>query len=178
MGGHRGMASRVRGNRTGRSSRSQLRRYKNGYHRTVSGFQVENPPAKGDHHAREVFGLFDHGCRDGDGRQCRDFNVDRSASAQAAAGSVTTPAPAPALKTPGRTRSQGIWTDETQTSLQRPARYADQEFFTPEQRAELDNLRADILSRERRGQRGTEADVAGAYNSAFVTMKHIGRARR
>ena len=99
-------------------------------------------------------------------------SIDR-ASAQAAAGSVTTPAPA--LKTPwGEPDLQGIWTDETQTSLQRPARYADQEFFTPEQRAELDNLRADILSRERRGQRGTEADVAGAYNSAFVTMKHIG----
>ena len=102
------------------------------------------------------------------------MSIDR-ASAQAAAGSVTTPAPAPALKTPwGEPDLQGIWTDETQTSLQRPARYADQEFFTPEQRAELDNLRADILSRERRGQRGTEADVAGAYNSAFVTMKHIG----
>ena len=46
-------------------------------------------------------------------------SIDR-ASAQAAAGSVTTPAPA--LKTPwGEPDLQGIWTDETDTPLQRPA---------------------------------------------------------
>ena len=33
---------------------------------------------------------------------------------------------------------QGIWTDETSTPLQRAPRFANQEFFTEEQRAELD----------------------------------------
>ena len=48
-----------------------------------------------------------------------------------------TPA-APSLKTPwGEPDLQGIWTDETDTPLQRPARYANQEFFTEAQRAEI-----------------------------------------
>ena len=138
----------------------------------LPGLKVENSPAKGDYHAREVFGLCDHGRRDGDGHRRRHDSVYRSL---VGAGRGGLRHDTGAVKTPwGEPDLQGIWTDETQTSLQRPARYANQEFFTPEQRAKLDNLRADILSRERRGQRGTEADVAGAYNSAFVTMKHIG----
>ena len=40
-------------------------------------------------------------------------------------------AQAPTLKTPwGEPDLQGIWTDETDTPLQRPAQYANQEFFT------------------------------------------------
>jgi len=69
---------------------------------------------------------------------------------------------------------QGIWTDETNTPLQRPARYANQEFFTEEQRAELDQQRAELLGRDRRVERGTELDVAGAYNAAFVSVKRTG----
>ena len=44
-------------------------------------------------------------------------------------------APAPTtLKTPwGEPDLQGIWTDETDTLLQRSAKYADQEFFTEAQ---------------------------------------------
>jgi hypothetical protein len=54
-------------------------------------------------------------------------------SAQAPAASVS--APTAALKTPwGEPDLQGIWTEETDTPLQRPPKYADQEFFTPEQR--------------------------------------------
>jgi hypothetical protein len=49
-------------------------------------------------------------------------------SAQAPAASVTTP-PA-ALKTPwGEPDLQGIWKDEFDTPLQRPAKYAAQEIF-------------------------------------------------
>src|SRR5262245_59627452 len=61
-----------------------------------------------------------------------------------------------ALMTPwGEPDLQGIWTDETDTPLQRPAKYATQEFFTPEQRAEIDRARADLLARERdRTERG------------------------
>ena len=52
-------------------------------------------------------------------------------------------APAPALTTPwGDPDLQGIWMDETDTPLQRPAKYATQEFFTEAQRAELDAQRA------------------------------------
>ena len=95
-------------------------------------------------------------------------------SAQAPSGSSTTPASA--LKTPwGDPDLQGIWTDETDTPLQRPAQYANQEFFTPEQRAQLDRTRTELLERERdRTERGTARDVAGAYNSAFVSFKRTG----
>jgi hypothetical protein len=52
------------------------------------------------------------------------------------------PAPTPALTTPwGEPDLQGIWTDETDTPLQRPAKYATQEFFAATQRAELDKAR-------------------------------------
>src|SRR5262249_18495232 len=99
-------------------------------------------------------------------------SIDRTA-AQAPAGSATASVPASALKTPwGEPDLQGIWTDENDTPLQRPARYANQEFFTPEQRAELDRVRTNLLNNEReRTERGTARDVAGAYNSAFVSFK-------
>ncbi len=50
---------------------------------------------------------------------------------------------APAAPTPwGEADLQGIWTTQYEIPLQRPARFADQEFFTEEQRAELDGERA------------------------------------
>ena len=68
-------------------------------------------------------------------------------------------------KTPwGEPDLQGIWTDETDTPLQRPARYANQEFFTQAQRVEIDRARSELLGRERRAERGTERDVSGSYN--------------
>src|SRR5207253_5874679 len=69
---------------------------------------------------------------------------------------------------------QGIWTDPTDTPLQRSAKYANQEFFTPEQRAELDKERASLLGRDRRVERGTELDVAGAYSAVFMSLKRTG----
>src|SRR6516165_9156761 len=93
------------------------------------------------------------------------------ASAQAP-GSGT---PAPALKTPwGEPDLQGIWTDETDTPVQRPPKYANQEFFTEAQRAEIDRARSEILGRERRAERGTERDVSGSYNNVFVSFKRTG----
>lgn len=81
-----------------------------------------------------------------------------------------------ALKTPwGEPDLQGIWTDESDTPLQRSPKYASQEFFTDAQRAELDKERAALLGRDRRVERGTELDVAGAYNSVFMMMKRTGR---
>jgi hypothetical protein len=86
-----------------------------------------------------------------------------------------TTAQAPALKTPwGEPNLQGIWTDESDTPMQRSPRYANQEFFTAEQRAELDQQRSALIGRDRRAERGTEADVAGAYNAVFTPMKRTG----
>jgi len=80
-----------------------------------------------------------------------------------------------ALRTPwGEPDLQGIWTVESDTPLQRSPKYASQEFFTPHQREELDRERAALLGRDRRVERGTELDVAGAYNSVFMSKKHTG----
>jgi len=103
-------------------------------------------------------------------------SIDRAA-AQAPAPSAT--APAPVLKTPwGEPDLQGIWTDETDTPLQRPAKYAAQEFFTTAQRAELDEARTAVLVNAdadvHAERRGTARDVAGAYNSQFVSFKRTG----
>jgi hypothetical protein len=76
-----------------------------------------------------------------------------------------------ALKTPwGEPDLQGIWTDEFDTPLQRPAKYANQEFFTGAQRAELDKVRAEVL-----GRFATERDINGPYNAAtFFSTKRTG----
>ena len=75
-----------------------------------------------------------------------------------------------ALKTPwGEPDLQGIWTDEFDTPLQRPAKYAEQEFFTEAQRAELDRERTEMLNRRVAGT------LADAYNfAAFLSTKHTG----
>src|SRR5262249_43400416 len=91
-------------------------------------------------------------------------------SAQAPAASGT------AMKTPwGEPDLQGIWTDEFDTPLQRPPRYANQEFFTEAQREEIDKGRSTLYGEERPAERGTEFDVARAYNDAvFLSNKHVG----
>jgi len=97
-------------------------------------------------------------------------------TAQNEAAIASTPSPAaPALKTPwGEPDLQGIWTDESDTPLQRPAKYANQEVFTQAQRQELDKERSALLRRDRRVERGTELDVAGAYNAVFMSRKRTG----
>ena len=89
--------------------------------------------------------------------------------------SAQAPAAAEVAKTPwGEPDLQGIWTDETTTPLQRAPRYANQEYFTEAQRAELDKARSALLGRDKRVERGTELDVAGAYNAEFVSVKRTG----
>jgi hypothetical protein len=91
-------------------------------------------------------------------------------SAQAPGTSGTAP------KTPwGEPDLQGIWTDEFDTSLQRPAEYANQEFFTQAQREEIDKQRRAHFGSDPRQERGTAIDVGGAYNTVFLTVKHVGR---
>ena len=70
---------------------------------------------------------------------------------------------------------QGIWTDEFDTPLQRAPRFGTRELFTDDERAELDRQRAELLGRDRRVERGTELDVAGAYSSAFMITRRTGR---
>jgi len=97
-------------------------------------------------------------------------------SAQAPAVSVAMPARAQAPKTPwGEPDLQGIWTVETDTPFQRSSKYASQEFFTEAQREELDNERSTLRGRDNRGERGSERDVSGAYNTVFGAMKHTGK---
>src|SRR5215470_2461212 len=87
-----------------------------------------------------------------------------AAAVSAAISASVTPTSAQTLtpKTPwGEPDLQGIWTDETDTPLQRSPKYANQELFTEAQRAELDKERSALLRRDRRVERGTELDVAG-----------------
>jgi hypothetical protein len=73
---------------------------------------------------------------------------------------------------------QGIWTNNYDTPLERPARYKDREFFTEEERAAIDNERARILGlgNRRRDPKGSEQDVGGAYDqTVFLTHRHMGR---
>ena len=105
------------------------------------------------------------------------------------AGQGPTPAPrapvavvktGPALTTPwGEPDLEGIWSRDADIPLQRPAKYADREFFTDEERAALDRQIAGIIGRdstEARRSRGTERDVGGEHNKAtFTTHLHVGK---
>ena len=76
------------------------------------------------------------------------------------------------IRTPwGEPDLQGIWTTEVDTPFERPERFGDREFLTPEEQAELDEQRSGLISRNRRVERGTELDVAGAYNAVFLSFK-------
>jgi hypothetical protein len=90
--------------------------------------------------------------------------------------SVTrTSAQAPSLKTAwGEPDLQGIWTVEYDTPFQRSPRYGNREFFTEEERQEFDRLRASLRGRDERAPRGSEYDVAGAYNDVFGRFKRTG----
>jgi hypothetical protein len=84
----------------------------------------------------------------------------------------------PAPTTPwGEPDLQGIWTNNFEVPLQRPVQYAKKEFFTDEERAELDKVRAGIVFKDSRPHsRGSEQDVGGAYSAAiFTSHKQMGR---
>jgi hypothetical protein len=101
--------------------------------------------------------------------------TEMTAQSEAPTATVKSSAAAPVLKTPwGEPDLQGIWTDESDTPLQRPGRYANQEIFTEAQRQQLDRERSALLRRDKRVERGTELDVAGAYNAVFMSMKRTG----
>src|SRR5438105_3480830 len=88
-----------------------------------------------------------------------------SAGAQTAAAKTPAAAPAKAgtFKTPwGDPDLQGAWTNSTTTPLQRPAKWAGREFLTAQEIADA-NKDTDVGT-DKRPERGTDADVAGAYN--------------
>jgi hypothetical protein len=92
--------------------------------------------------------------------------------AQAPAGSATVPSAATGLKTPwGEPDLQGIWTEEFDTPLQRPARFATQEFFTQAQRQELDRQRAAYYGDDSRLQHYNASQDGVMYNTEFLTIK-------
>ena len=72
-------------------------------------------------------------------------------------------------KTPwGEPDLQGIWSGETLTPLERPAKFAGKPVLTP---AEAEAIEEDIASRpgrDDRSKRGTEKDVAQAYNQHWL----------
>ena len=80
----------------------------------------------------------------------------------------------------GKPDLQGIWSREVDIPLERPAKYANQEFFTDEQRVELDRLVADVVNRESDESRrapGTERDVNTEFTQAPYTV-HLPVGRR
>jgi hypothetical protein len=74
-----------------------------------------------------------------------------------------------APKTPwGEPDLQGIWSGDTLTPLERPAKFANRPVLTEQ---EADAIEEDIASRpgrDDRSQRGTERDVAQAYNQHWL----------
>jgi hypothetical protein len=99
-------------------------------------------------------------------------STNAAAAAQTTAAAKAAPAPKTAWGDPDL---QGIWDQVFNTPLQRPAKYANREFFTDQERAEIDRQRAALLRRDKRAETGTEKDVAGAYNSVFTSPRYAGR---
>src|SRR6267143_3419886 len=86
----------------------------------------------------------------------------------------------PALETPwGEPDLQGIWSRDVDIPLERPARYANQEFLSDDERAAIDRQIADIIRRdsiESRRAPGTERDVNSEFSQeAFTVHLPIGR---
>ena len=84
---------------------------------------------------------------------------------------------ASSLQTPwGEPDLQGIWSVELLVPMERPDGVTT-EFYTDEQVAELDRQRAEmsVFGNHVRAERGSEADVAGAYNAVFTSQRPTGR---
>jgi hypothetical protein len=74
-----------------------------------------------------------------------------------------------AFRTPwGEPDLQGIWSGDTLTPLERPARFADKPVLTPEEAAALEAEVHARPGRDDRSAKGTEKDVAGAYNQHWL----------
>jgi hypothetical protein len=88
-----------------------------------------------------------------------------SAAVLAAQGTSTNQAP----KTPwGEPDLQGIWSGETLTPLERPAKFAGRPLLTPSEAEAIEEDVASRPGRDDRSRRGTERDVAQAYNQHWL----------
>ena len=76
--------------------------------------------------------------------------------------------------TGGHPNLEGIWLDVYDTPFQRAPELADREFTTAEERAERDQARMGSSGRNRRVTRGSQQDVAGAYNAVYTSAKPAG----
>ncbi|MQA28559.1 MAG: hypothetical protein GEU82_01800 [Luteitalea sp.] len=73
------------------------------------------------------------------------------------------------FRTPwGEPDLQGIWSGDTLTPLQRPARFADKPVLTEAEAAKVEGEVHARPGRDDRSARGTEKDVAGAYNEHWL----------
>jgi hypothetical protein len=69
---------------------------------------------------------------------------------------------------------QGVWTDPWDINLQRPSELGTRELYTEEEVAALDRKRLGAEVRPR-AERGSVADVAGAYDAVYVSVRPTGR---
>lgn len=69
---------------------------------------------------------------------------------------------------------EGIWLDVYDTPFERDPELGDREFFTEEERAARDEARTGSVGRNRRVERGSQQDVAGAYNAVFTSARPAG----
>ena len=74
----------------------------------------------------------------------------------------------------GHPNLEGIWLDVYATPLERDPELGDREFATAEERAERDQARMGSVGRDRRVTRGSQQDVAGAYNAVYTSVKPAG----
>lgn len=87
------------------------------------------------------------------------------------------PDAAPAPQTPwGEPDLEGIWSVELLVPLERPDGVTT-EFYTEEEVAEIDERRigTSVFGNHVRAERGSEADVAGAYNAVYTSQRPTGR---
>jgi hypothetical protein len=101
--------------------------------------------------------------------------LHQSTAGQAPASQPTAAATAAPKTAWGHPDLQGIWLDEFDTPLERPARYATKEFFTDAERDAQDKERSGNVGRNQRAEVGSRQDVAGAYNAVFTSAKPTGR---
>jgi hypothetical protein len=93
------------------------------------------------------------------------------------------PGVAPNFKVPrmpwGHPDLQGIYDGASITPQARPEKYANREFLTEEEVAALEKAAVENPGRNARAERGTHADVEGAYNDVFTHRRqNYGRTRR
>jgi hypothetical protein len=75
----------------------------------------------------------------------------------------------PGPRTPwGEPDLQGIWSGETLTPLERPAKFANKPILSPEEAAAVEQEIHSRPGRDDRSARGTERDVARAYNEHWL----------